>query len=75
LEIRPVRFTDVDALLLIETVQAEYTHRYGAPDSTPLDPSMFDPPDGAFFVGYVGGRPVAMGGLSTDNGTSLWAVR
>ena len=62
LEIRQVRFTDPDAGILIEQVQAEYTLRYGGPDGTPLDPSMFDPPSGAFFVGYLGGAPAAMGG-------------
>ena len=48
--------------MLIEAVQAEYTTRYGGPDETPLDPTMFDPPAGAFFVGYLDGLPVAMGG-------------
>jgi GNAT superfamily N-acetyltransferase len=62
IEIRQVRFDDPDALQLIEEVQAEYTERYGGPDEGPVDPSMFDPPDGAFFVGYYEDRPVAMGG-------------
>ncbi|HET9499177.1 MAG TPA: GNAT family N-acetyltransferase [Marmoricola sp.] len=62
LAIRQVRFTDPDALALIEEVQAEYTQRYGGPDNTPLEPAMFDPPAGAFFVGYLGGVPTAMGG-------------
>jgi len=50
-----------DALLLIEEVQAEYVARYGGRDETPLDPLMFEPPDGSFFVGYVAGAPVATG--------------
>ena len=62
MEIRQVPFTHPDALTLITTVQAEYTVLYGGPDNTPLDPTMFDAPDGAFFVGYVQGRPAAMGG-------------
>jgi GNAT superfamily N-acetyltransferase len=62
LDIRPARFTDVDAQTLIADVQAEYTIRYGGPDDTPLDPTMFDAPSGAFFVGYLGDAPVAMGG-------------
>lgn len=62
MEIRQVRFTHRDVLRLVAEVQAEYTHRYGSPDDTPLDPGMFDPPRGAFFVGYVDGLPVAMGG-------------
>ena len=62
LEVRHVHFTDPDATALIEEVQAEYTVRYGGPDETPLDPTMFDPPRGAFFVGYVGQTATAMGG-------------
>jgi GNAT superfamily N-acetyltransferase len=62
LEIRSVRFTDPDAVRLIDQVQAEYVVRYGGPDETPLDPAMFDPPTGVFFVGYRAGDPVAMGG-------------
>lgn len=55
-------FTDPDVVSLVEEVQAEYTRRYGGPDETPLDPTMFDPPRGAFFVGRRDGDPVAMGG-------------
>jgi len=62
MEVRRVAFTHPDALTLVEEVQAEYTLRYGGPDETPLDPTMFDAPRGAFFVGYVHDRPVAMGG-------------
>ena len=62
MEIRRVGFTHPDALLLIEQVQAEYTGLYGGPDGTPLDPSMFDAPGGAFFVGYLAGVPLTMGG-------------
>jgi len=61
-EIRHVSVTHRDALTLIAAVQDEYTHLYGGPDDTPLDPTMFDAPNGAFFVGYVEGSPVAMGG-------------
>lgn len=62
IEVRRVAFTHPDALTLVEEVQAEYTLRYGGPDETPLDPTMFDAPQGAFFVGYVRDLPVAMGG-------------
>jgi ribosomal protein S18 acetylase RimI-like enzyme len=62
LSIRRVPFLDAEAQLLVGQVQAEYVDRYGGPDTTPLDPTMFDPPDGAFFVGYLGEVPVAMGG-------------
>jgi GNAT superfamily N-acetyltransferase len=61
-EIRRVTFTHPDATLLVAQVQAEYTLRYGGPDETPLDVGVFDDPRGAFFVGYLDGGPVAMGG-------------
>ena len=57
-----VSFTHPDVATLVAEVQAEYTVLYGGPDETPLDPGMFDPPQGAFFVGYRDGVPVAMGG-------------
>ncbi|HEX6249338.1 MAG TPA: GNAT family N-acetyltransferase [Nocardioidaceae bacterium] len=59
---RRLGFTHPDVMTLVEEVQAEYTLRYGGPDETPLDPTMFDAPQGAFFVGYLDGRPAAMGG-------------
>ena len=62
MKVHRLAFTHPDAAALIEEVQAEYTLRYGGPDETPLDPAMFDPPQGAFFVGYDGPVPVAMGG-------------
>jgi GNAT superfamily N-acetyltransferase len=51
--------THPDAALLVEKVQQEYVVRYGGRDETPLDPTYFAPPSGAFFVGYLHGRPVA----------------
>jgi GNAT superfamily N-acetyltransferase len=60
--VRPVAFTSPDVAGLVREVQAEYVVRYGSPDETPLDPSVFDPPQGRFFVGYRAGSPVAMGG-------------
>jgi GNAT superfamily N-acetyltransferase len=56
-----VPITHPDAARLVEEVQQEYVVRYGGRDETPLDPSYFDPPQGAFFVGYLDGRPVATG--------------
>lgn len=50
-----------DAVRLIEEVQGEYVRRYGGRDETPLDPLMFEPPEGSFFVGYLDGDPVATG--------------
>lgn len=59
--IERVGYGHPDAMLLIDEVQAEYVVRYGGPDSTPLDPLMFEPPEGSFFVGYLDGTPVATG--------------
>ena len=59
LRIERVGFGHRDALALVEEVQQEYVVRYGGRDETPLDPLMFEPPDGSFFVGYLGDEPVA----------------
>jgi len=48
-----VGFGHADAVRLIEEVQQEYVARYGGMDETPLDPLMFDPPLGSFYVGYL----------------------
>jgi GNAT superfamily N-acetyltransferase len=53
--------THPDAARLVEEVQQEYVVRYGSRDETPLDPTFFDPPRGAFFVGYLDDAPVATG--------------
>jgi ribosomal protein S18 acetylase RimI-like enzyme len=50
-----------DAAQLVEEVQQEYVARYGGRDETPLGATYFEPPDGAFFVGYLDGQPVATG--------------
>ncbi|MGI8521868.1 MAG: GNAT family N-acetyltransferase [Nocardioides sp.] len=56
-----VPITQPDAQHVIELVQGEYVVRYGGRDDTPLRPEMFEPPDGSFFVGYLGDGPVASG--------------
>lgn len=56
LEIVRVDYGHPDAMRLIDEVQAEYVVRYGGPDETPLDPLMFAPPVGSFFVGYLRGE-------------------
>ena len=61
LRLERVPITHPDALLLVEEVQEEYVVRYGGRDDTPLDPAAFDPPGGAFYVGYLGDEPVATG--------------
>jgi GNAT superfamily N-acetyltransferase len=70
--------THPDAALLVEDVQGEYVARYGGRDETPIDPTYFEEPNGAFFVGYLDGGPVATGAWRrrTDvvaDGTSLTA--
>ena len=47
---------------MVAQVQAEYTLLYGGPDDSLVDDGLLEPPHGAFFVGYVDGVPVAMGG-------------
>jgi GNAT superfamily N-acetyltransferase len=61
LRIEQVGYGHADATLLIDEVQLEYVARYGGPDEAPIDPLMFDPPHGSFFVGYLGDLPVATG--------------
>ncbi|TIC79925.1 GNAT family N-acetyltransferase [Nocardioides sp. GY 10127] len=56
-----VGFGHPDAVRLVAEVQAVYVERYGEEDVTPLEPEMFDPPSGSFFVGYLGDDPVASG--------------
>jgi GNAT superfamily N-acetyltransferase len=56
-----VGFGHPDAMAMIAAVQQEYVVRYGGEDETPLDPAMFEPPHGSFFVGSLDGRPVASG--------------
>jgi GNAT superfamily N-acetyltransferase len=56
-----VPITHPDAARLVEEVQGEYVARYGGRDETPIDPSYFEEPRGAFFVGYLHDVPVATG--------------
>jgi GNAT superfamily N-acetyltransferase len=62
LDVRRLPITHPDAVALVEEVQGEYVRRYGGPDATPLVDGAFDPPHGAFFVGYADGVAVATGG-------------
>ena len=59
--ISQVGYGDPEVALLVEQVQAFYVERYGGPDETPLDPLMFQPPHGSFFLGHLDGTPVATG--------------
>jgi ribosomal protein S18 acetylase RimI-like enzyme len=62
LRIEQVPFTHPDVRDLDDRVQAEYVVRYGGQDATVFDAAQFEPPDGAFFVGYRDDEPVLMGG-------------
>ncbi len=79
LEIVRVDYGHPDAMLLIEEVQAEYVVRYGGPDVTPLDPLMFLPPAGSFYVGYLeldgGPRPVATGAWRSHDDVEVFGTR
>jgi GNAT superfamily N-acetyltransferase len=61
-QIEVVRFDHPHAVELTALVQQEYVERYGSTDATPMAGSHFDPPDGAFLLGYDDGAPVACGG-------------
>jgi ribosomal protein S18 acetylase RimI-like enzyme len=78
LEIVRVDYGHPDAMLLIAEVQAEYVVRYGGPDDTPLDPLMFRPPAGSFFVGYLdldgASRPVATGAWRTHGDLEVFGT-
>jgi GNAT superfamily N-acetyltransferase len=79
LELVRVGYGHPDAMLLIAEVQAEYVIRYGGPDDTPLDPLMFEPPAGSFYVGYVeldGHRqPVATGAWRRHDEVEVFGTR
>lgn len=79
LEIVRVGYGHPDAMRLIGEVQAEYVARYGGPDETPLDPLMFEPPTGSFFVGYLPvdgtGQPVASGAWRSHDDVEAFGTR
>jgi ribosomal protein S18 acetylase RimI-like enzyme len=61
-ELRRVRYDHPDAGTLTAEVQEYYAAVYGNPDTTPFTAEDFAPPTGGFLIGYLDGRPVAMGG-------------
>ena len=75
LRIERVPYGHPDAQLLIEEVQAEYVRRYGGRDDTPVDPSAFDPPAGAFFVGYLVTPHAGDQGADLPVATGAWRLR
>jgi GNAT superfamily N-acetyltransferase len=74
LRLAPARLTDADTQVLVADVQAEYILLYGEPDSTPLEPGLFDPPRGAFFLAYAGDTAVAMGGWRMRSDVHPWGL-
>ena len=60
--VTPAPFGDPRVQRLVDEVQAHYVVIYGGPDDSPVDPTEFEPPDGLFALGTVGGTAVAMGG-------------
>ncbi len=79
LRIERVPYGHPDAMRLISEVQAEYVMRYGGPDRTPLDPLMFAPPLGSFFVGYLSldsdERAVATGAWRVHDDVEVFGTR
>jgi GNAT superfamily N-acetyltransferase len=76
MNIRRVGYGHPDEMRLIDQVQAEYVVRYGGPDETPLDPLMFEPPEGTFLVGYDDeGTAVATGAWRRSDVRALGADR
>ncbi len=57
-----VPYEHPDVAALEQQAQQFYTQIYGSPDETPFATADFTPPHGAFFVGYLDGEAVAMGG-------------
>jgi GNAT superfamily N-acetyltransferase len=68
LELREEPYDGPTAQQLIGEVQQEYVVRYGAPDTTPVEPTEFAPPDGRFVIGYVDTVAAAMGGVRRLDG-------
>ncbi|WP_394431608.1 GNAT family N-acetyltransferase [Streptomyces sp. SGAir0957] len=62
--LRTVSYGHPDAVALNDRVQLEYAERYGDEgDITPLDPTMFTPPQGLYLIAYdEAGTPLATGG-------------
>ena len=75
LELRAVGYGHPDATALVARVQEEYVARYGGADESPVEPGMFDPPEGLFLVGYVDGVPIATGAWRRSQVRALGGVR
>jgi GNAT superfamily N-acetyltransferase len=60
--LQQVPYEHPDVATLDGAAQQFYVQIYGSPDETPFTTADFTPPHGAFFVGYLNGEAVAMGG-------------
>jgi ribosomal protein S18 acetylase RimI-like enzyme len=60
--LRQVPYEHPDVAALEPLAQQFYVQLYGGPDNTPFATADFSPPHGVFFVGYLAGAAVAMGG-------------
>ena len=60
--LQPVPYEHPDVATLEQVAQQFYVQIYGSPDETPFTTADFTPPHGAFLVGYLEERAVAMGG-------------
>jgi GNAT superfamily N-acetyltransferase len=72
-DIRRESYTGPVAQMLAFALADELLDRYGGRHSSGAEPpaSDFEPPDGAFLVGYDDGEPVACGGVCHyDGGTA-----
>jgi len=70
-----VRFTDEATQAMVAEVQQEYVRRYGGPDETPIEPGVFEPPLGAFFLAHdADGTAVAMGGWRFRDDVHPWGL-
>ncbi|MEU6820528.1 GNAT family N-acetyltransferase [Streptomyces atriruber] len=72
IQLRTVTFAHPDAVRLNDLVQLEYAERYGDEgDVTPLDPTMFEPPRGRYFIAYdEHGTALATGGWRSMDGNT-----
>jgi ribosomal protein S18 acetylase RimI-like enzyme len=62
LRLLQVPYEHPDVAALEREAQRFYIQIYGGPDDTPFTTADFSPPQGGFFVGYLEGQAVAMGG-------------
>jgi GNAT superfamily N-acetyltransferase len=70
IKIIATRYGDPVARDLVAALMADLGERYGNEgDETPVRPTEFDPPDGAFMVAYLDGHPVGCGGWRAHGDT------